>query len=61
MVGTLLLSASASVRFSSLAMVLLYLAVLCSGAQSIIVDRDTRRSNSSNQYKEVEQQCITEY
>ena len=34
---------------------LLNLVVLGSGAQSVTVDRDTRRSNSSNKYKGVRQ------
>ena len=36
---------------SPLIIILLYLAVLRSGAQSIITDRDTRRSTNSGQYK----------
>ena len=34
-------------------MLLLNLAVLGSGAQSVIVNKNTRRSNSSDKYKEV--------
>ena len=51
--GTLLLFIIAGVGFSFLAIMLSYLAVLCSGAQSVTTDQDTRYSNSSNKYKKV--------
>ena len=40
-------------KFSSSAIILSYLAVLRSGAQSVTADRDTRRSNNSGKYKGV--------
>ena len=50
------------VGFSSLStMILLYLAVLRSGAQSVTVYRDIRYSNVSDKYKGVRQQGIIEY
>ena len=52
-VETLLLSIITGMKFFSLAIILLYLAVLSSGAQSVIADRDTRCSNSLDEYKEV--------
>ena len=36
-------------------------AVLSSGAQSVTANRDTRRSDSSDKYKEVRQQRIIKY
>ena len=48
MVGTLLLFIIVGIGFSSSAIMLLYPAVLSSGAQSITADRDTRRSNDPN-------------
>ena len=51
---TLLLFITMSVGFSFLIIILLYLAVLRSGAQSIIADRDTRHSNSLDEYKGVQ-------
>ena len=39
------------VGFSLSAILLLYLAVLGTGAQSITANRDTRRSDGSNEYK----------
>ena len=47
--------------FSLLAIVLLYLVILKSGAQSIIADRDTQHSNSLDEYKGVWQQGIIKY
>ena len=41
--------------FPLLVIILLYLVVLQSGAQSVIADRDTRRSDGSDKYKEVGQ------
>ena len=51
MMGTLLLFIGVGVGFSSSAITLLYLAVLCSGAQNVIVNRNVRRSDYSNKYK----------
>ena len=61
MVGTPPSPVIAGVEFSSSAIILLYPAVLRSGAQSVTADRNTRRNNGSNQYKGVRQQYITEY
>ena len=44
-----------------LAIVILYLITLRSGAPSVITDRDTRRSNNMNKRKEVRQQSIIKY
>ena len=41
-------SAIAGIGFSSLAMLLLYLAILRRGAQSVTADRSTRRSDDSD-------------
>ena len=41
------------IGFSLLAIVLSYLVILRNGAQSITADRDTWRSNSSDEYKKV--------
>ena len=60
-VGTPLLFFVMGVGFSLLVMMLLYLAVLGTGAQSVTADRDIRRSNSSNGYKGVRQQYIIKY
>ena len=46
---------------SPLAITLLYLIIFGTGAQSITADRNTRRSNYSNEYKEVRQQDIIKY
>ena len=46
---------------SLLAIMLLYLAILYSGAQSVTAERNTRRSDGSDKYKGVRQQYITEY
>ena len=46
---------------SSSAIILLYLAVLGTGAQNITVNRDTRRSNYLDKYKGVRQQNIIKY
>ena len=55
MVGTSLLLIVTGVGFSSLAMLLLYPAILCSGAQSVTADRDVRRSDGSDKYEGVRQ------
>ena len=50
--GTPLLLITAAVKILFLAIILIYLAVLRSGAQSIIINRDTRYNNGSDKYKE---------
>ena len=40
------------------AILLLNLGILGTGAQSVTTNRDIRRSNSSNKYEGVQQQCI---
>ena len=59
--GTPLSFDTVAVCVSSLTIILLYPAVLRSGAQSIIIIRDIRCSNGSNKYKEVGQQYIIKY
>ena len=61
MVGTPSLPILTGVGFSSLVIILSYLAILCSGAQSVTADRNTRYSDSSNKYKGVRQQYIIKY
>ena len=56
---TPLLPIITGVGFFSL--VMLYLVILRSGAQSVIADRDTRRSDGSDKYKGVGQQYIIKY
>ena len=51
--GTPLSLIIAGIGVPLLAIILLYPAILRSGAQSVTVDRDTRRSNNSNKYKGV--------
>ena len=51
----------AGIGAPSLAIILLYPAILWRGAQSVTADRDIYYSNSSNKYKGVWQQSITEY
>ena len=55
MVGIALLFAAIGVAFFPLVIMLLYLVVLRSGAQSVTADRDTRYSNNSDKYKGVRQ------
>ena len=47
--------------FSFLFIILLHPAILPSGAQSVIANRNTRYSNGSDEYKGVQQQSITKY
>ena len=58
---TPLLFIVAGIGFFSSVILLLYLVILCSGAQSVTADRDTRRSDGSNKYKGVRQQYIIKY
>ena len=44
-----------------LAITLLYLAILGTGAQSVTANRDTWRSDGSDEYKGVQQQGIIKY
>ena len=53
--GTPLLLATMGTGFSPSAIVLLYPVVLRRGAQSVIADRDARRSDGSDKYKGVGQ------
>ena len=53
MVRTPLWPITAGIGFSSLAITLLYLAVLGTGVQIITADRNTRYSDSSDEYKGV--------
>ena len=46
---------------SESAMLLLNLVVLGTGAQSVIMNRDIRRSDNSNKYEGVRQQYIIKY
>ena len=59
--GTPLLPIIANAGFSSFTILVLYPAVLRSGAQNIITNRDIRRSNSLDKYKGVGQQRIIKY
>ena len=47
--------------FSSSAIMLLYLIILSTGAQSITVDRDARRSDGPDEYEGIKQQYIIKY
>ena len=57
-IGPTLLASVAEVGFPPLTILILNLAVLSSGAQNIIINRNTRRSNGSQKYKGVRQQYI---
>ena len=46
---------------SSSAIILLYLVILGTGAQSVTANRNTRYSNSLDEYKGVQQQDIIKY
>ena len=47
--------------FFLLVIVLLYLVILSTGAQSVTADKNARRSNASDKYKRVRQQDIIKY